>query len=124
LDFLLGASKNRIFTSVICIAEIRKGIESASTADLKKRLIWWLNDDLRPFFGERILPATEDVVLEAIKLADMMSGKRLPANMADCWIAATAKVFQMQVVTRNSKDLEPFGIATFNPWTGELYSGA
>ncbi len=124
LDFLLGAPKNRIFTSVICIAEIRKGIESATTSDLKNRLILWLNEDLRPFFAERVLPASEDVVLEAIKLADTVSQKRLPVNMADCWIAATAKVFELQIVTRNSKDIEPFGVSTFNPWTGERFNGA
>jgi toxin FitB len=124
LDFLLGAPKNKIFTSVICIAEIRKGIETATTPDLEKRLLGWLEHDLRPFFGERILPATEDVVLEAIKLTDIVSKNRLSVNMADCWIAATAKVFKLQIVTRNSKDLEAYGIPTLNPWTGERFNGA
>ena len=123
LDFLLGAPKSKIYTSVICIAEIRKGIELTSMPNLKQRLTVWLDSDLRPFFAERILPATEDVVLEAIKLADIADRMRSAVNMADCWIAATAKVFELEVVTRNSKDLKVFDVAVFNPWTGEHFNG-
>jgi toxin FitB len=124
LDFLLGAPKSKIFTSVICIAEIRKGIEAAPTPDLRRRLDLWLNNDLRPFFTKRILPASEDVVLQAIKLADQVGQSRTSFNMADCWIAATAKQFDLEVVTRNSKDIEIFGVAVFNPWSGERFNGA
>jgi toxin FitB len=124
LDFLLGAPKNKIFTSVICIAEIRKGIEAAPTPDLRRRLDLWLNNDLRPFFTKRILPASEDVVFQAIKLADQVGQSRASFNMADCLIAATAKQFDLEVVTRNSKDIEIFGVAVFNPWNGERYNSA
>jgi toxin FitB len=124
LDFLLGAPKSKIFTSVICIAEIRKGIEAAPTPDLRRRLDLWLNNDLRPFFTKRILPASEDVVFQAIKLADQVGQSRASFNMADCWIAATAKQFDLEVVTRNSKDIEIFGVAVFNPWTGERFNSA
>ena len=124
LDFLLSAPKSRLFTSVICIAEIRKGIETAKSHDLQKRLLDWLDQDLRPFFSDRILPLSEDVVLQAIKLADKVGQTRSSVNMADCWIAATALVNDVEVVSRNSKDLEMFGVATFNPWTGERFNGA
>jgi toxin FitB len=67
LDFLLGAPKNKIFTSVNCIAEITKGIVAATTPDLRRRLDLWLNNNLRPFFTKRILPASEDVVFASHK---------------------------------------------------------
>jgi toxin FitB len=124
LDFLLGAPKAKIYTSVICFAEIKKGIEAASTPDLKRRMEIWLNAELRSFFAERIVPASEDVVLQAIKLADHVGQNRASVNMADCWIAATAKVFDLEVVTRNSRDIEMFGVAVFNPWTSERFNGA
>jgi len=124
LDFLLGAPKHKIFTSVICVAEIRKGIEFARSTDLRQRLELWLDQDLRPFFSDRILPLSEDVALQAIKLADKVGQTRVSVNMADCWIAATARVFQMEVISRNSKDLEMFEVPTFNPWTGERFNGA
>lgn len=124
LDFLIGASKHQIYTSVICIAEIRKGIELARSPDLQQRLKLWLDQDLRSFFSDRILPLSEDVALQAIKLADKAGQTRSSVNMADCWIAATALAFDLEVVSRNSKDLEIFEASTFNPWTGERFNGA
>jgi hypothetical protein len=39
-----------------------------------------------------------------------------PRSERDAYIAATALVHKMTVVTRNTADFAPTGVPTFNPW--------
>jgi predicted nucleic acid-binding protein len=45
------------------------------------------------------------------------NGKPLPA--IDSLIAATARVHDLSIVTRNTQDMEGSGVEVFNPWTYE-----
>jgi len=43
-----------------------------------------------------------------------MQGK--PLNTADGMIAATARLHELTIVTRNMKDFAGLGVRTLNPW--------
>jgi predicted nucleic acid-binding protein len=124
VDFLIQQPRASIFTSVVCFAEIRKGIELAGETALRHKLVDWLDGSLRPYFGEKTLDVTEDVVLSAIKLVDEIAKKRKSLSLVDVWIAATARVHHLTIVTRNTNDLIKTGIPVFNPWTIERFNGA
>jgi toxin FitB len=124
VDFLAQQPRSKLFTSTVCFAEIRKGIEMAVNSEIRQSLTGWLEKTLRPYFGEKILDLSEDVVLTAITLVDEIDARRKNASLVDVWIAATAKHHGLTVVTRNAKDLIKTGVPIFNPWTGERFNGA
>jgi predicted nucleic acid-binding protein len=123
-DFVLNSQSQQLFTCTVCFAEIRHGADSAASFELRDRLLKWLDDDLRPFFLNRVLEITEDVVLAALNLMVTSSRKRQPVHLADSLIAATAYAHRLVVATRNDKDFVPLQVAVFNPWTGNRFNGA
>lgn len=102
------------FVSVIAIAEIRDGIERLRPRDPSQaaRLEKWLRETERNF-GERILPVTASV-------ADRWGRLRTPQPMPDFdrLLAATAAEHRLEIVTRNTRDIERSGISVVNPWIG------
>ncbi|MFZ1415824.1 MAG: hypothetical protein WAS73_14785 [Defluviicoccus sp.] len=86
------------------IAEIRFGIERVADAALRGTLLAWLDDTLRPWFAERILER----------------GRALNHTFSqpDLFIAATAAVHGLCVVTRNVDDFISAEVPVLNPWTG------
>jgi hypothetical protein len=77
----------------------------------KARLRLWLETRALPAFEGRILPVDVAVGWHA---AQRHVPDLFPVN--DAWIAATALVHGMTVVTRNIADFEATGISLLNPW--------
>ena len=71
----------------------------------------WMRGSLLSAFTGRILPITATVALACAKLHVPN-----PRSTKDAWIAATALVHGMTVVTRNVSDFEPMGVSMLNPW--------
>jgi predicted nucleic acid-binding protein len=84
----------------------------------------WLNHDLRAFFVGRVLEVTEDVVHSALVITEPSLRKRQAVHLADCLIAATARLHELCIVTRNAKDFLPFKVMVLNPWTDERFNEA
>ena len=53
----------RLFLSVVTIAEIRFGIERQSDPSFRSELGTWLDTELRPWFQGRLLAIDEEVML-------------------------------------------------------------
>ena len=94
-----------IYVSVLVLGEIHKGIERArSTNPAQDRALEkWLST-LSQSFADRILPVDLAVADEWRR----MSAKR-PVSTVDALLAATAKVHQMMLVTRNVADVADLG---------------
>lgn len=78
----------------------------------------WLDQELRPWFGERVIGVTEDVIL---RWRDMVEhGRRAGRTYSqpDLFLAAMADLHGLCLVTRNRTDFEGTGIAILNPWDG------
>jgi predicted nucleic acid-binding protein len=108
-----------MFLSVITFGELRKGIEKLPDSKKKKELNRWLKEDLKHRFKNRILNINLE---EANKWGEILAaaeknGSPLPA--IDSFIAATALVHDLSVVTRNTKDMEGSGVEVINPWIYE-----
>ena len=106
--------------SRITIAEIRFGIEQHPSRSFRERLATWLDDELRPWFAERILEVDEEVILEWWRM--VQRGRAVGHTFAqpDLFIAATAAVAGLSVVTSNVADFALAGVPVLNPWIGEL----
>ena len=111
--WVVSVDPETIYLSVISIGEIERGITKLRKHDGERanRLATWLHG-LRRDNADRILPVTEEIAL----LWGQMTADRSRGS-ADSLIAATARVHNLIMVTRNEADFEEFGVAVLNPWT-------
>jgi hypothetical protein len=109
-----------LYISRITIAEIRFGIEQHASESFREKLETWLDEQLRPWFGERVLDIGEEVILEWRRMVQRGRAVGHTFSQPDLFIAATAAVGGLSVVTRNVADFALAGVPVFNPWTGEL----
>lgn len=102
-----------LYISVLSLGEIRRGIymQEGKDYDFVTRLTKWLHTVLL-FYENRILPVIMEVALEW----GIISGKTGNKGI-DNLIAATAKVYNFTVVTRNVRHFEMTGVRLLNPWT-------
>jgi toxin FitB len=115
-EFFVNASRKNmaLFLSVITIGELRQGVEairhrgdSAQSARLER----WL-DRLTVDYDDAILPFEQET-------AQIWGRLRVPhpENPLDKQIAATALIYNLAVVTRNTDHYEPTGVMIVNPFT-------
>lgn len=100
--------------SVITIMELETGCLQLQRRDPRQAAVLrrWIDHDIRvAFSGERLLPIDVEIACVCARL-------HVPNYMshADAWIAATALVHDLTVVTRNIKDFRDTGAKLLNPW--------
>ena len=105
------------FLSSVTLAEIRFGIECQADSVLREELEVWLAHRLRPWFGGRILPLDEEVILEWRRMVERGRARKITFSQPDLFIAATAQVHALTVCTRNEKDFRGTDVQVFNPWS-------
>lgn len=108
-------SESVLYLSALSIGEIEQGIArlSGSAKTKKERLMAWVRNNVTARFGERILPI-DTVVAASWGSYQGHNAQTLP--VVDGLIAATARVHNLTVVTRNVKDFRRFDVPVFNPW--------
>ena len=116
IAWLAEADEDRIFISVITIAELRHGIERLPAGARRNRLDTWLKEQVPLRFEERLLAVAVDTanVWGRVMAQGQAAGYR-PGTM-DAFIAATVLRHDMTLVTRNVSDFAPLGIRLVNPW--------
>jgi toxin FitB len=62
--FVAGCPLDQLYISVVTLAEIRFGIEMVSDPQRRTELQDWLMRQVRPLFEGRVLPITEDIMLQ------------------------------------------------------------
>ncbi|GAA5158706.1 type II toxin-antitoxin system VapC family toxin [Ornithinimicrobium tianjinense] len=108
-----GRKPSDLYLSAITVLEVELGIARLGRRDAvqAERLQTWFEDDLLAVFGGRVLPVDVPVARRAARLHVPD-----PRPERDALIAATAVVHSLTVVTRNTADFEPMGVALINPW--------
>ncbi len=107
------------FLSLVTVAEIRFGIERVGDPAFRAELQAWLHDGVRVWFGARILPVDEAVLLTWRRLASDGQKSGYTYSQPDALIAATALVHDLGVATRNTSDFQRARVALINPWSNE-----
>jgi predicted nucleic acid-binding protein len=116
VTWLAQVDEDRAFLSVVTLAELRQGIARLPDGRRRTRLEEWLGGELPTRFAGRILPIANDVALAwGDVVAERFDAGR-PIGAMDAFIAATARVYDLQVVTRNTSDFEGSLKETLNPW--------
>lgn len=102
-----------LFLSAISVQELEIGVLLVERRDPAQgaMLRTWLDGHVLPAFAGRILAVDTAVALRSARLHVPD-----PGPLRDSFIAATALVHGMTVVTRNIADFETADVPLLNPW--------
>lgn len=112
-EWIAATPPERLHVSVLTLGEIEQGIARIRGRGDRQQataLERWLRE-VELGFADRILPVTVPV---ASAWGRQQHAQPLP--VIDALIAATARVNEMTVVTRNVKDFEHSGVPVFSPF--------
>jgi len=113
LTWLASQPNEQHYTSVLCLGEIRRGVERLPASAKRTRLRNWMENDLRAWFGHRLLPVDADV---AGIWGELSASAAQTPPVVDALIAATALRHGLIVVTKNEKDFARLEVPFLNPW--------
>ena len=108
-----------LFVSSVTFAEIRFGISLVADPVRRHTLNHWLEWELRPWFGERVLTIDEDVIVRWQEIVEAGRKRGHTYSQPDLFIAASADLRGLCVVSRNLADFDGTGVAVLNPWLAE-----
>jgi predicted nucleic acid-binding protein len=118
--WLAEIDDDSVYLSVITFAEIRQGVYETPPGRHRDSLQLWLEDDLVLRFEDRILDVNLAVAEVWGSLMAQSSKMGMNLNVVDAFIAATAKVHAVTLVTRNAKHFEKLDIPLANPWVDKI----
>ena len=116
LTFVASQPLDDLFVSEMTMAEIRFGIEVAPDARKRAELHQWLTHKVRPMFKQRILAATENVLLKWRLIVEDGRKNGHTFSQPDSIIAATAFENGLTVVSRDTTDFTQMNVPILNPW--------
>ena len=116
IRWMEAADEDRVFLSVISLAELRYGVERLAPGARRSRLEAWLQDELPLRFEGRILPVDDNVAGAWGRALARGEALGRPMGAMDAFLAATAETHHLILVTR---DVSHFPVLknVLNPWS-------
>lgn len=115
--WLADTDEDQVFLSVVTLAELRHGIERIAAGRRQKQLSAWLENDLPGRFEGRILSIDAAVADACGKLVARSEAAGRSVEAIDAFLAGTAQVHRLTLVTRNASHFQSILKALLNPWT-------
>lgn len=114
-NWFASVAGGELYISVLAVGEIRQGIERLRRRDTRQAEAYeaWLAV-LRRDYHDRVITITSDVAEEWGRL-----NVPNPIAVIDGLMAATAKVHDLTLVTRNVADVSGTGVRLLNPFERE-----
>ncbi len=111
LAWLNAASESELFISAVTLGEIQRGIELTRVQNAAKA------DELS-LWADRLAATANILPMDAnsFRACARMMHRQSAALFEDAMIAATARVHQLTVVTRNTRDFAEFDVPLLNPF--------
>lgn len=116
IGWMESTDEDRIFISVVSLAELHYGVERMPAGRRRNRLERWLEHELPLRFESRILPVDIGVAEAWGRTVSRSEAVGRPIGVIDAFLAATAETYQLTLVTRNVSDFSLLK-AVLNPWT-------
>jgi predicted nucleic acid-binding protein len=111
--------EHELYVSVVSWAELRHGIERLAGGKRRQRLADWLENDLPRRFGSRVLPVDLAIADAWGTLMARREDVGRPMGAMDAFLAATAEVHGLTLVTRNVSDFHGAVRSIMNPWSAD-----
>jgi hypothetical protein len=116
IAWMADVDEDRVFLSVVTLAEIRYAIERMPPGSRRKRLAEWLEQELPLRFEGRIIGIDATIADVCGKVVAYGEDRDKQMEVMDAFLAATAEVHQLTIVTRNTSDFETVTPNILNPW--------
>lgn len=116
IAWMESADEDRIFISVVSLAELHYGVERMAAGSRRSRLEQWLQYELPLRFESRILSVDTSVAEAWGRTVSRSEVAGRPIGAMDAFLAATAETHQLTLVTRNVSNF-PLLKAILDPWT-------
>jgi predicted nucleic acid-binding protein len=107
--------------SVVTMAELVEGASAATDTARRNQLRRWLDETVVPWFNDQVLPLTQDVLVDWLILSRKLAVRGISRTAPDLLIAATARVGDLTVVTRNVRDFADTGVVVYDPWNDQTH---
>jgi toxin FitB len=117
--WLAEVDEDRVFISVVTLAELRYGVERLPAGARRERLDAWLTQDLPVRFEARMLPVDAGTANAWGKVMARGQAAGRPVGAMDAFIAATAEQHDLTLVTRNVTDFEALKVRLISPWRND-----
>jgi len=114
--WLAESDEDRLFLSVVTLTELRYGVERLAAGRRQRQLDAWLSDELPLRFEGRMLPVDAAIAEGGGRLMALSEAAGRPIGTADAFIAATARMRSLTLVTRNVSDFTRVLEAVVSPW--------
>jgi toxin FitB len=116
IRWMESADEDRLFLSVITLAELHYGVERMPAGVRRTRLERWLRFELAARFERRFLPVTEEIALVRGRIVALSELAGHTMEVMDAFLAATAQVHELTLITRNTSH---FGVlkGVLSPWS-------
>jgi predicted nucleic acid-binding protein len=116
LAWLDVADEDTLYLSVLAFAEIRLGIELLPRGRKRARLSARLDGALAARFEGRIIGIERDIAEAWAAIVARGRARGATPPILDAFMAATALVHQLTLVTRNERDLAGLDVPIVDPW--------
>jgi predicted nucleic acid-binding protein len=116
VNWIAQENEQLLHLSVLTLGEVRNGIELLPDSSRRRRLEHWLEVEVLERFRDRILIVNELIADSWGRMNAHAAASGMAVSDIDGLLAATAYRNDLVLVTRNSKDVEVFGIPILNPW--------
>ncbi len=117
IRWLDEVDEDRVYLSVMTLAELRYGAERLAPGARKSRLETWLREELPLRFEGRLLNIETTIANAWGRIISRCSAAGKPIGVMDAFFAATAEVHALVFVTRNVSDFTSSGVSLINPWS-------
>lgn len=116
VTWMESVDEDRLFISVVSLAELHYGVERLPAGRRRGRLEQWLQQELPLRFEDRILTVDVQVAEGWGKTVSRSEAAGRPMGAIDAFLAATAESHHLTLVTRNVSDFSMLR-TILNPWT-------
>jgi predicted nucleic acid-binding protein len=123
--WLTSVDDDRVYLSVITFAELRQGVYELLPGLRRDSLESWIEGDLYLRFEGRILDVDLAVASAWGEMIAQSTKMGINLNVMDAFLAATAKVHTLTLVTRNTRHFAQLDLTLANPWRDDspIFSG-
>jgi len=122
IEWLKAKPGEELAISVVTLAELRDGASSIRDVARREKLTGWIESSVVPTFQGRTLALSSEVLVDWLRLARRLRAKGIARDPSDMLIAATARVAELTLVTRNTRHFANTGVVLYDPWTGRTHA--